>query len=228
MKLYHHPASTTSRPVVLFAAEAGIPLELQVVDLFSGEQYGKPFEAINFNHQVPVLEDGDFRLTESSAILKYLADAAPGAAGSPAYPKELKQRARVNESMDWINTQLNRELGYGFVYPQCLPHHKRPTDAFQQAQLAWGRERARQWLGVLDQHLLGPDKHWLCGDTLTIADYFASGHVSAAELTGNDYAGFPNVQRWLSRMKGLKAWGPVHDTFYGLATSIKGSPFVTL
>ena len=37
MKLYHHPISTTSRTIMLFAAESGIPLEMQVVDLFTGE-----------------------------------------------------------------------------------------------------------------------------------------------------------------------------------------------
>ena len=82
MKLYYHPVSTTSRPVVLFAAESNIPLDYQVVDLFSGAQYKPEYAAINPSHQVPVLEDGDFRLTESSAILKYLAEKAH----SPAYP----------------------------------------------------------------------------------------------------------------------------------------------
>ena len=74
MKLYYHPVSTTSRPVVLFATESGIELDYQLVDLFTGEQYKPEYSAINPSHQVPVLEDGDFRLTESSAILKYLAD----------------------------------------------------------------------------------------------------------------------------------------------------------
>ena len=69
MKIYYHPASTTSRPIMLFAAEAGIHADFQVVDLFTGEHYKPPYEAINPNHLVPVLEDGDFRLTESSAIL---------------------------------------------------------------------------------------------------------------------------------------------------------------
>ena len=105
MKLYYHPASTTSRPIVLFAAESGIALELQVVDIFSGEHYQPAYEAINPNHLIPVLEDGDFRLTESSAILKYLAEKT----GSALYPQDLKARARVNERMDWINTQLARD-----------------------------------------------------------------------------------------------------------------------
>ena len=39
MKLYYHPVSTTSRPVVLFATEGGIDLDYQIVDLFTGEQY---------------------------------------------------------------------------------------------------------------------------------------------------------------------------------------------
>ena len=37
MKLYYHPASTTCRPIMLFAAEAGIDIEYQLVDLFTGE-----------------------------------------------------------------------------------------------------------------------------------------------------------------------------------------------
>ncbi|HWG35604.1 MAG TPA: glutathione S-transferase N-terminal domain-containing protein, partial [Gemmatimonadaceae bacterium] len=72
MKLYYHPVSTTSRPIVLFAAESDIDLDYQIVDLFTGEQYQPEYAAINPSRQVPVLEDGDFRLTESSAILKYL------------------------------------------------------------------------------------------------------------------------------------------------------------
>ena len=54
MKLYYHPVSTTSRPVVLFAAESGIALDKEVVDLFTGAQYKPDFEAINPSHQVPV------------------------------------------------------------------------------------------------------------------------------------------------------------------------------
>ena len=110
MKLYYHPVSTTSRPVVLFAKESGIELEYQLVDLFTGAHYQPEYVAINPSRQVPVLEDGDFRLTESSAILKYLADRQ----GSAAYPTDLRKRARVNERMDWLNTGFYRgETGFG-------------------------------------------------------------------------------------------------------------------
>src|SRR5215213_10095600 len=113
MKLYYHPASTASRPILLFAAESGTALEMQLVDIFKGEHRQPAYAALNPNALVPMLEDGDFRLTESSAILKYLADKID----SPAYPKDLKQRAKVNEVMDWINTNFYRDYAYGFIYP---------------------------------------------------------------------------------------------------------------
>ena len=87
MKLYYHPVSTVSRPVVLFAMDSGIDLDYQLVDLATGEHLQPAYEAVNPSKLVPVLEDGDFRLTESSAILKYLADKVDSA----AYPKDLQQ-----------------------------------------------------------------------------------------------------------------------------------------
>src|SRR3990172_9605113 len=217
MKIYYHPASTTSRPVILFAAENGINAELQIVDLFTGEHFKQPFEAINPSHLVPVLEDDGFRLTESSAILKYLADKIE----SPAYPKDLRQRARVNERMDWINTQVCRDLAYGFVYPQVFPTHKRPSAEVQAATLAWGRERAIGWMKVLDEHLIGPKNAYLCGSQITIADYFGASFVTLVELIRSDYAAYPNVGRWLGNMKRLKNWKKVNEAIDGFSASLK-------
>jgi glutathione S-transferase len=224
MKLYCHPGSTTSRVVMLFAAEAGIPVELQIVDLFTGEQYQPAYESINPNHLVPVLEDHGFRLTESSAILKYLAEKT----GSPAYPADLKQRARVNEAMDWVNTQLNRDYCYGFVYPQIFAFHKRRSDEAHQAQIEWGRERARGWLNVLDSHFLGNGKAYLCGDSITLADYFAAPFVHVGELTGSDLAAYPHVLAWLGRMKSLPNWSRTFEAITAYGSSLKGQPMVAV
>ena len=216
MKLYYHPASTTSRPLALFIAESGLKLDMVVVDLFTGEQYKPAFEAINPNHMVPVLDDGDFRLTESSAILKYLADAF----NSPLYPKDLKPRARVNERMDWVNTQLNRELCYGVVYPQVFPTHKRPSDLAQQATVEWSRERAQGWLKILNDNIIGTNPY-LCGDAITIADYYCAPFLAMGEVTGSDFSAYPNIQQWLARMKTLKSWKPVNEVIDGFAASLK-------
>lgn len=224
MKLYYHPASTTSRPLMMFIADNGIAAEMQVVDLFTGEHYGETYTAINPNRLVPVLEDDDFRLTESSAILKYLADKID----SPAYPKGLRERARVNEMMDWINTQLNRDLAYNTVYAQIFPHHKRPTEEGQRVAVAWGQERAKGWLKVLDEKLLGSDKPFLCGREITIADYYGASFVHLAEVIGSDMSQYPNVKRWLDRMKGRSTWQKVYETIEGFARQLPKGQLATV
>lgn len=224
MKLYYHPASTTSRPIMLFAAEQALDIDFNVVDLFTGEHLQEHYSAINPNRLVPVLEDGDFRLTESSAILKYLAEKSRSA----AYPAELRSRARVNERMDWINTQVCRDFAYGFVYPQIFPTHKRSSDDVQAATIDWGKERAKAWMNVLDKHVLGTGNGYLCGSQLTIADYFGAPFVALGETLRCDYSGYPNVQRWLANMKQLKSWGKVNEVIDGFAGSLKDTKFVTL
>jgi glutathione S-transferase len=224
MKLYYHPASTTSRPIMLFAAEQALDIDFKVVDLFTGEHLQEHYSTINPNRLVPVLEDGDFRLTESSAILKYLAENSR----SVAYPAELRSRARVNERMDWINTQVCRDFAYGFVYPQIFPTHKRSSDDVQAATIDWGKERAKAWMNVLDKHVLGTDNGYLCGSQLTIADYFGAPFVALGETLRCDYSGYPNVQRWLANMKQLKSWGKVNEVIDGFAGSLKDTKFVTL
>jgi glutathione S-transferase len=224
MKIHYHPVSTTSRPLVLFALEHGLSAELVLVDLMKGQHVQAPFNVMNPNELVPVLEDGDFRMTESSAILKYLADKVD----SPAYPKELRARARVNEAMDWCNTQLNRDFAYGLVYPQIFPHHKRPTDEQHQGVLEWGKARAKKWFQVLDSHVIGKDRSFLAGDQVTIADYYGASFVALADAIRADLAPFPNIRRWVGEMKKLKSWNKTYEVFDGFAGSMKDRSFETI
>ena len=224
MRIYYHPASTTSRPLVLFAAESGMDIDFQLVDLFTGEQRKDAYGTINPSHLVPVLDDGDFRLTESSAILKYLADKID----SPAYPKDLRARARVHERMDWINTQVCRDLAYGLVYPQILPTHKRRSEEAQAATLEWAKERVKDWMSVLDRNLLGARNRYLCGDAITIADYFGAPFVALGETIRCDYSPYPNVERWLGNMKRLASWRKTNEVIDGFAASLKDVKFVAL
>ena len=221
MILYMHPVSMTSRPVRLFIAENDISVQEKTVDLFTGEHHREPYISINPNRLVPVLEDGDLRLTESSAILKYLADKI----NSPAYPKDLKQRAKVNEIMDWFNTNFYRDWAYGMIYPQIFPHHKRPNDEIQDGTIFWGAERAKGWLTILNDFWLGPNKPYLCGDQITIADYFGVALLTLGEVVRCEFSMYPNITRWVNNMKKLKNWNKVNEVFYGLVESVKKQPF---
>ena len=224
MKLYMHPISMTSRPVRLFVAENKIAMDEETIDLMTGAHMQPPYSTINPNCLVPMLEDGDFRLTEGSAILKYLAEKI----GSPTYPKDLKARARVNEMMDWINTNFYREWGYNLCYPQLFPHLKRRSDEAQAATLEMGKANAKRWMQLLNDHWIGPHRNYLCGNEITIADYFASGIVTLGEAIGVDFSPYPNVMRWLNNMKRLPSWPRINEVFDGFVRSLKGQKFVTL
>ena len=223
MKVNFHPASTTSRPILLLCAENNIPYEGHVIDFATGQHVQEPYISLNPNGQVPCIEDGDFVLTEVSAILKYLADKHDLA----VYPKDLKKRARVNEAMDWFNSNFYKEWGYNLIYPQVFPHHKRPTDDMHKGVLDWGLAKTERWLGILDKHMLA-NKKFLTGDDVTIADYFGAEVMSAGDLIGVSFAKYPNIERWMTSMRALPSWAKVHEIADGFAASLKGKPFVTV
>ena len=184
MKLYMHPVSMTSRPVRLFMAEKGLKADEEVVDLMTGAHFQEPYASLNPNKLVPMLEDDGFKLTESSAILKYLADKFD----LPEYPKDLKQRARVNEIMDWLNTNFYREWAYGHVLSAALPAHEAARRQRRRRRPSSGaREQSKRWLQVLNDHWIGPNNQYLGGNTITIADYFGAGLVTLGELIRCDH-----------------------------------------
>ena len=225
MKLYTHPVSTACRPVMQFIADNNIACDMEVVDILKGAHYEPAYSSKNPNRLVPMLEDGDFRLTESASILRYLAEKT----NSPAYPKDLKQRARVNEAMDWFNSNFYKDWGYGLVYPQLFPHHKRPDDKAHAGTISWAQDRCKVWLQVLNDHWLSGGKKYICGDQITIADYLGSAIMSIGELIHCDLAKYPNVQKWIGNVKKQPNYEKVNDAaFNGFAASTKGKAWQTV
>jgi hypothetical protein len=86
--------SANARAAIMTVFQLDAPVELVFVDLQKQEQTMPAFLKMNPNHRVPVLEDGDFHLWESRAIMQYLAGvgsvAEVGAAGSRRLMKDLK------------------------------------------------------------------------------------------------------------------------------------------
>jgi glutathione S-transferase len=215
LTLYADPSSTTCRPLLLYAADSGFDLNVSWVDLSSGEHLTDAFALINPNRAVPVLDHDGFRLTESSAILKYLADLN----GSCAYPSEPQARAKVHQWMDWFVTLFAHDYNYGTVYPRILPHLAL-SEAAESERQAWHAARVRARLLVLDANL-GESGGYVCGPAITIADYLGVCFVTIGELIDLDLSAYPNVSRWIAAMKARPAWGETHAAFYGWRGAIQ-------
>jgi len=215
LKLYCDPASTTSRPVNLFAADAGIAVEQVLISLLAGEHLTPSFARINPNQLVPVLEHDGFLLGECSAILKYLADLVE----SPTYPREQKARARVNQWMDWFLTQFNMDYNYGCIYPYVLDTY-RLSEPAESERRAWHMPRAAKRLDILDAQL-GTGGPFVCGLEISLADYLGACFVTLGELIDFDLSPYVHVQRWISVLKALPAWDEVHAGFYGWRSALQ-------
>jgi glutathione S-transferase len=224
LTLYMHPVSNTSRPVRLLIAENKLPVNEVIVDLMTGEHLKEPYTKLNPNGLVPTLVDDDFVLTESSSILKYLADKFNLA----LYPKDLKQRARVNEMMDWFNTGFYRDYGYGVVYPQIYPHHKRPSDDLQKGTIEWGKNLTKKWLKVLNDTWLGKGNKFLAGDQMTIADIFGAGLLTSGHVTRDHFKDYPNIDRWLKNVGSLGNWNKINEAMDGFRKAVESQAFVNV
>ena len=130
--------------------------------------------------------------------------------------------------MDWINTNFYRDFGYGLCYPQLFPNLKRRSEEAQAATLEIGKQYGARWLKVLNDHWLGPNRSYLCGDQLTIADYFGACLVSLGQTIKVNYSAYPNVKRWLDQIAQLPTWPKVNEAFYGLVEASKGGSYVTI
>jgi glutathione S-transferase len=81
---------------------------------------------------------------------------------------------------------------------------------------------------VLDRNLLGSQNRYLCGNELTIADYFGAPFVALGDTVRCGYAEYPNVARWLSTMKALPSWRKVNEVIDGYAASLDAGTLVPL
>jgi glutathione S-transferase len=199
MKLYHHPMSSNARRAVVTALHLGAPVELVFVDLAKGAQKAPDYLRMNPNGRVPVLEDDGFFLSESHAIMQYLADKTPG---QTVYPTELRARADVNRWLFW--NAHHWAPAVAVLNFERLVKGIRGLGEADPKEIARGEKLIEQCCTVLDAHLA--DKEWIAQGRLTLADIAIATPLTStvpAKLPVQQYA---NLQRWFSRVQELDAW----------------------
>jgi glutathione S-transferase len=199
MRLYQHPMSANSRAANLAVLQLKAPVELVFVDLAKGEQHLPAYLNLNPNHRVTVLEDGDFHLWESRAIMQYLADKTPG---QTIYPTEVRARADVNRWLFWCGQHFAPAVGIFFWENFVKPMIGR--GAPDAAELQRGEPLFNEFAAVLDKHLT--DRKWICGDSLTLADLSVAAVWTCAAPGKAPVAWYANIQKWFMRIQGLEVW----------------------
>ncbi|MFC0384290.1 glutathione S-transferase family protein [Muricoccus vinaceus] len=219
MKLHFDPLSTSSRSVTFFLFDQGIPFEEEVVGIHAGEQRAPDFLRLNPNGQVPVLEDGDFHLSESAAILRFLAERHAPA----TYPSEPRARARVHEAMDWFSSNFHVGYCVFLAYRRMLPPLRSMPAEAHAAMEHVGRAMAAKYLSVLDRQMLGDRPH-VCGGAVSIADYLGFAYVTLGEYVDFDLSPYPRVVAWVQRMKARGGYAPSYAGFRGYVQAARAAP----
>lgn len=169
LQVYCEPSTVNSHKVLAALDLLGTDYNLIHVNFFAGEHKGKDYLKINPNGTVPSAIDGDCVLTESNAILQYAADRTHGG-DSPAYPKDLKKRAVINQ---WLLWEASVWFHTCYVYLVQYVFNDEPDESAIKAE-------ERKWhklANVLEQQL--SNIKFITGDEVTIADIAIAASMQA-------------------------------------------------
>lgn len=201
MQLYVDSNYVSPYAMSVFVAlhEKKLPFEITTIDVSSGAASAPAYAKISLTHRVPTLVDGDFSLSESSAITEYLDEAYPGQA---LYPAEVKDRARARQVQAWLRSdfmpiRLERTTVVLFYAPSATP-------------LSAEAHSAAQKLFAGATELLSHGGPHLCGKEWCIADADLAVMLNRLALNGDSvpesltaYASRqwqrPSVQLWVNQ-----------------------------
>ncbi len=185
MKLFYAPGACSLSPHIVFR-EAGIPVELQKVDL-KAKKYdgGGDYTKINAKGYVPALQlDSGQVLTEGPAIVQYLADQKPAARLAPKLGSF--ERYQLQEWLNFIGTELHKGFSPLFK-PNTPDEYKRIAKENLATRIDW-----------LDKQLDGRD--FLMGKNFSVADAYAFTILSWSKPLQIDLSKWPNVTAYLARV----------------------------
>lgn len=86
--------------------EKGLPFSMQTVDLDRGDHLNSDWRGYAFTRRVPLLQHGDFELSESSAITEYLEETFAPPQWERIYPHDIQKRARARQIQAWLRSDL--------------------------------------------------------------------------------------------------------------------------
>jgi len=199
-ELYVDSLYTSPYALSAFVAltEKGLPFTVKTVDLESGEQRLEAYAGRALTGRVPALVEGDFVLTESSAITEYLEESFPAPEYVSLYPQDRRQRAQARQIQAWVRSDLvpvraERDTETVFFGKACSP-------LSDNAQAA-----AAKLVHVAERFVAGPNlfEHWTVADldlTIMLNRLIMNGDAVPQKL--KDYAAAqwqrPAVQQWLA------------------------------
>jgi len=182
LKVYVDLMSQPARSIIIFCRAAGIQHQQMGVRITAGDTKTEEYRKMNPLCKVPVLKDGDFVLTESVAMMRYLAREKEVA--DHWYPRDSRAQARVDEYLEWQHLGTRATCAGYFIERWLKPMMTKKVD---EKKVAGALKAMETCLGELETvWLAGGEKRFLAGDTISIADILAATELEQPSMAGYD------------------------------------------
>jgi GST-like protein len=193
----HYWPTPNGHKITIALEEMGLPYEIRLVNIGTGEQFRPEFLAISPNNRMPALEDAagpdgaPIAIFESGAILQYLARKTGQFCG-----RTERERIAVDQWLMWQMGGVGPMAGQAHHFLRYAPELD-PPQVLPYAQDRYRREVGRLY-GVLDRQLAKGE--WVAGDVLSIADFAIYPWARGWERQEQSLDDKPHMARWLDVM----------------------------
>lgn len=188
------------------------PWEPVFVDFMNGVTREQAWrDGMNEMGEVPVLEDGPLRLTQSGLILTHLAHKHAALGGD--------DEAQRREVLRWLLYDNHKFSSYFVSYRFMKSFGPSAPDP---AVMAWLKGRIDAAFTIVDKHL-GTTRSFMVGEKPTIADLSMCGYLFFPEEESGCQIRqrFPHIDAWLDRIRALPGWADPYDVLPGQRISPK-------
>jgi glutathione S-transferase len=191
LKIWGRTNSANVQKVMWAVDELGIKHERTDAGMKFGVVSEGWYRSMNPNGLIPTIQDGDFTLWESNAIVRYLA--AKYGDGT-LWPKTPEARADADRWMEWCTSSMSPAMSPIFMGLVRTPPEQRNAQAIGEAQ-----DKFEKLASVLDTHLAG--RHFVAGDNLTMGDIPVGCFINRWYVLPLQRPNFPNLLAWYERLK---------------------------
>ncbi|MBI3601817.1 MAG: glutathione S-transferase family protein [Candidatus Omnitrophica bacterium] len=204
LTIYGSDLSGPCNKVRFVANDLGFNYEYRRMNLRDGEQKQEWFLKINPIGKVPAIDDNGFCLFESGAICKYMCDQK----GSSLYPKDLKQRATVEQWTDFVNLHMAANM-MKVVYNRVFaPLRHLPVN---QESIDEGLKFLAQYFPVIEARLA--KNKFIVGNALTLADMTLLAALDPVEMAQVGLEKYPKLTAWRQGLKSQTFYTQCHKEY---------------
>lgn len=214
LHIYGSPLSSPANKVRFVANYLHIPYEFHELNMGAGEHRTPAYLKINPYGKVPAIDDDGFKLAESNAIIRYLADKHQ----STLFPQELQQRALVDQWMDFaahhIATATAKIMFNTYFY-------KLAKASQDERSLEDGRKFINQYLPIIEQQLtLHP---YIASKVLSLADISLLSALDVCEMAEVDLTAYKHIAAWRKNLMAQSFYKDCHENYTASFNKVIGN-----